>query len=213
MRSLASMQASSHLTVDGLARCPPFLLGELPFLREGLLRQPTRPDTGASPAFQNLDHREQDGCRVTARSAWPQPIDFAAEAEMSGPLTDVRTLSGAHGGRASCKIRLAEAPQFPRVGDGRHGDHESTHVCQSALCQPRCQRQNRASPSARYGMSVKRRAGADQYQRCATSTTTLCPPPGSFRTNARMGSLARTPSPIVVCPSKLPAQATWRKVR
>jgi len=43
--------------------------------------------------------------------------------------------------------------------------------------------------------------GDGQYQRCATSTTTLCPPSALFSTNARIGSLARTPSPIVVCPS------------
>jgi hypothetical protein len=46
-----------------------------------------------------------------------------------------------------------------------------------------------------------------RHQWCATSITNLDPAPGPCRTNTRKGNLARTPSPIVDCPSKEPAQA------
>jgi len=46
------------------------------------------------------------------------------------------------------------------------------------------------------------------YQRWATSITTRDPSPGPDRTNTRTGSRARTPSPNVVCPSKVPKNAT-----
>ncbi len=51
------------------------------------------------------------------------------------------------------------------------------------------------------------------YQLWATSTTTRLVVPGPVSVKTRNGSRARTPSPIVVSPSKLPALTTCRKVR
>ena len=53
---------------------------------------------------------------------------------------------------------------------------------------------------------------AGTHQRWATSTTMRDPVPGPASVKTRNGSRARTPSPIVDCPSKLPAQAIWRNV-
>jgi hypothetical protein len=51
------------------------------------------------------------------------------------------------------------------------------------------------------------------YQRCATSMTTRGARSFAVSTKTLNGSRARTPSPIVVWPSKSPANAAWRKVR
>jgi DNA-binding HxlR family transcriptional regulator len=56
------------------------------------------------------------------------------------------------------------------------------------------------------------RRRTDHSHLWATSTTIRNFPPASSSTNTRIGSRARTPSPMTVCPSKLPAQATCRKV-
>ncbi len=63
-----------------------------------------------------------------------------------------------------------------------------------------------------YGIDANRgrpdhAAADDSYQRCATSITNLDPAPGPCSTNTRNGNLARTPSPMVDCPSKEPAHA------
>jgi hypothetical protein len=60
---------------------------------------------------------------------------------------------------------------------------------------------------------VEGQARAACHQRCATSITMRLPLPGPVSVRTRKGSRARTPRPIVVWPSKVPAEATWRNVR
>jgi hypothetical protein len=55
--------------------------------------------------------------------------------------------------------------------------------------------------------------GRGFYPWWAMSMTSRLLGPGPARVNVRSGSRARTPTPRVVRPSKLPAQATWRSVR
>jgi len=50
--------------------------------------------------------------------------------------------------------------------------------------------------------------GGRAYQWWATSITSRDPSPGPDMTKTRSGSRARTPSPSVVCPSKVPTKAT-----
>lgn len=67
-------------------------------------------------------------------------------------------------------------------------------------------------PGRRRRSSAPWLAGPRRHQRCATSITSRDPLPGPASVNTRNGSRARTPSPIRVTASKVPAKATWRKV-
>ena len=83
----------------------------------------------------------------------------------------------------------------------------------------RAQRQHSPAPDGRRSAAStasgpgRRLRPVDSYQRWATSITNRDPWPGPDSVNTRSGRRARTPRPIVVCPSNVPSNATWRKVR
>jgi hypothetical protein len=75
----------------------------------------------------------------------------------------------------------------------------------------RCRRPTAAVSDPRAVGLVKRPASS-AHQWWATSMTRRDSEPGPVRAKTRNGSRARTPRPIVVCPSNEPAPAIWRNV-
>ena len=80
-------------------------------------------------------------------------------------------------------------------------DTELRRLVASARAKDACSDASTARHLRHWREPTSHESKIDSYQRCATSITNLDPAPGPCSTNTRNGNLARTPSPMVDCPS------------
>ncbi|UMG93562.1 DUF2510 domain-containing protein [Nocardioides sp. TF02-7] len=108
--------------------------------------------------------------------------------------------------RPRCGRRRRRLRELTAVGGRDRSDqHSASPIAMPPILGP-------GSGTVRRTSDTKVGAASRAYQRCATSTTTRWPPSSPGSRNTRIGNRARTPSPMMVCPSKLLANATWRNV-
>jgi len=154
-----------------------------------------------------------DGARVFARdlrlSLWAESQLSSGGAEPAGPGQGCDGLAGVRCRAGPVACGRARRPPATWPGPGAPLGHRASPgpaVGQRRV--PLHVRPRRPPPGV-----APRPHVLTGHHLCATSITIREPSPGPSSVNTRNGSRARTPSPIVLLPSKLPAQAIWRNVR